>query len=28
MTLAPNVFMWSQILAFGKIGRARVLRGV
>jgi len=28
MTLAPSVFMWSQILAFGKISRARVLRRV
>jgi hypothetical protein len=28
MTLAPNVFMWSQILAFGKVSRAGVLRGV
>ena len=28
MTLAPNVFMWSQILTFGKISRARVLRRV
>jgi len=28
MTLAPGVFMWSYILAFGKISRARVLRRV
>src|SRR5258707_12824033 len=28
MTLAPGVFMWSQILAFRKISRARVLRRV
>lgn len=28
MTLAPGVFMWSQILAFSKISRARVLRRV
>ena len=28
MTLAPGVFMWSEILAFGKIDRARVLRRV
>ena len=28
MTLAPGVLMWSYILAFGKISRARVLRRV
>ena len=26
MTLAPDVFVWSEVLTFGEIGRARVLR--
>ena len=28
ISLAPDVFMWSDVLTFGKIGRARILRCV
>ena len=28
MGLAPGVFMWSNVLSFGEVGRARILRCV